>query len=934
MRMNTIQSAVELWQSLQSDASLELKRSADTPGRDIDVELSVKKAIKDEFEIEIGESSLEEWLGSDGGRTTMSVERLLVAVLQSQKDYAFMMKDLLELLVLANARRDRHTLGIEFKFEGVEDPIRYTLEHFRETVRRAQATLSTRYKVPSVDKLWDLCTVLRNATNSPWNLARTVGFPAVASPQKTGHAKLDQVLSEITQIAREYRELCRSVGNTREEVYAKAKDFLGNAPGQDQHVAALLAATPDFPDVSLLTSIENIGDGARGDVHYAAEIASRIDTTLASMPRSRDWVKTAYTELVEQLKLPIWRKRHELFSVWVGSVLLRTARANNESFQFLSADGVLSFAFGGSRLGTYTCDDTQFDIWAELRSPLVGTSAKRTEGIQPDFRVICPSLAAAVGEQTRFVLECKHYLVPSVKNFSDAAQDYAQSCPNAKVMLVNHGPINETATQAPVDPSLQNRIEFLGSITAASEDESNRLSATIALALFPSTANGVPSSMAESLPPSSEALAGRPPESSSALIERSIRQILDLEFGRLRQNDFEKVTEISIEGESSLQDLSALAKLTALESLSLANCDRIHDISAIAKLKKLTHLDLRGCNGVNDLAPLSSLRDLRTLRLAGCRQVVDIAPIWDMSNLVYLDLGECSGITNIEDLARLDSLRALDLSNTIGLTDLRPLKQLQQLDDLDLRGSPASDISALRRLQSLTTLRLDGCQNLRSIEPLYLLTNLTDLSLTECTALVELAGFAHAIELTRFLDLSGCTSLSDLEPIRPLTRLEHLDLSRCTSVRSIAPVSSLANLAKLDLFRCSQITDLSPLTELEELTSLNLSRCTGVSDFSLLASTKSLRVLKLNNCPQLGSVKDLAKIETLNYLSLSGCMNITDLQPLESLSNLTYLDVSGCPAAANVPKGLREREGIEIEYGQWVTARPWPLPQSPFLGDR
>lgn len=200
--MNTIQSAVELWQTLQSDASLELKRSADTPGRDIDVELSVKKAIKDEFEVEIGDSPLEEWLGSDAGRSTMSVERLLVAVLQSQKDYAFMMNDLLDLLVLANARRDRHTLGIEFKFDGVEDPIRYTLEHFRETVRRVQATLSTRYKVPSVDKLWELCSVLRNATNSAWNLAKPVGFPAVATPQKTGHAKLDQVLSEITQIGK------------------------------------------------------------------------------------------------------------------------------------------------------------------------------------------------------------------------------------------------------------------------------------------------------------------------------------------------------------------------------------------------------------------------------------------------------------------------------------------------------------------------------------------------------------------------------------------------------------------------------------------------------------------------------------------------------------------------------------------------------------
>ena len=130
-------------------------------------------------------------------------------------------------------------------------------------------------------------------------------------------------------------------------------------------------------------------------------------------------------------------------------------------FHYHVVDGCLSFALGGSRLATYVDNGEPFDVWAELRSALVGTSSKRKKGIQPDFRILRPALATSHPAATHLVLECKHYLAPSVANFSAAARDYAASRPAASVLVANHGPINPAALTAAVTSDLNSRFHEL-----------------------------------------------------------------------------------------------------------------------------------------------------------------------------------------------------------------------------------------------------------------------------------------------------------------------------------------------------------------------------------------------------------------------------------------------------------------------------------------
>lgn len=128
--MTALTSPPQLWHRLQTDAGLEIRRKSGVPGRDADVEISLKEALG----LSAHPGPLADWLDLDAAAPlpTMSIERFLVALLTSQRAYAFMMRDLLEMLADAGARRDSGTL-----------------EEFREVVERVENVLVSRFELPS-----------------------------------------------------------------------------------------------------------------------------------------------------------------------------------------------------------------------------------------------------------------------------------------------------------------------------------------------------------------------------------------------------------------------------------------------------------------------------------------------------------------------------------------------------------------------------------------------------------------------------------------------------------------------------------------------------------------------------------------------------------------------------------------------------------------
>jgi len=472
-----ITSPVDLWCALCKSAGLELRLPSGRPGRDADVEDGLRLALG----VPASAASLADWLAADAAssRPAVGTERLLVAVLESQDGYARMMRDILDLLVTAEARQASHTLSVEFKFDEVSSPIKATLEEFRATVNRIEHVLERRPILPNNN----LMGVLSNSLYAFFSYQYTENFPPLAALTMTGHAKLDAHLATIAALASGFQALWKQHGATRPQVGHAGHATLGD-PAAAVLRGQLYRAT-DCWELAVLSGAQTLAQqvvSGQMDPEAASELLS---TALRDIEWGENWVAHTIQDLLDVLHLPAWQRRHELYSVWVGTRLLKVVAQCAPDMHFHPVDNVLSFAFGGSRLATFNWNNKQFDVWAELRSALVGTSAKRTTAIQPDFRILQPSLAQPADLQTTYVLECKHYLAASVSNFTQAAADYARSCPKALVHLVNHGPADDTVMRAKLAVALQTRTRFIGDATPLEEAASQALSTAMRDAVFP-----------------------------------------------------------------------------------------------------------------------------------------------------------------------------------------------------------------------------------------------------------------------------------------------------------------------------------------------------------------------------------------------------------------------------------------------------------------
>ena len=481
--MSTLSSPHQLWRKLQADAGLELRRKKGAPGRDADVEDALRLALA----VPPKAASLDAWLAADAVSPSpfVTIEQLLVAVLTSQRGYASMMRDILDMLVTADAQHAHNSISAQFRFDQVSDPIRYTLAAFREAVERIENVLASRFELPVARRLWDLRRELGEiAPDNPKDFPPD--FPLVLDPPQTGHTRIDAAIGALTELAAEFRSWCSTFGETRQKAIAAVGRQYSNL--QDPAQSAIqdrVNASSDFWDVTVLDAVQQIARRIEDGSLAADNATRRLEPLLASIERRQHWITRTFSELLDVLNLPTWRHRHELYSVWVGSVLLRTAKTEADDIRFHPVGGILSFAFGGSRLATYDRDGEQFDVWAELRSALVGSSSKRKKGIQPDFRVLQAGIISSPNVATRLVLECKHYLNPHVSNFAQAAADYSRSCPAASVLVVNHGPADNDALLASVDLALRGRIKFIGDATADNERRSASIYSAIQQTLFP-----------------------------------------------------------------------------------------------------------------------------------------------------------------------------------------------------------------------------------------------------------------------------------------------------------------------------------------------------------------------------------------------------------------------------------------------------------------
>lgn len=248
----------------------------------------------------------------------------------------------------------------------------------------------------------------------------------------------------------------------------------------------------------------------------------------------------------------------------------------------------------------------------------------------------------------------------------------------------------------------------------------------------------------------------------------------------------------------------------------------------------------------------------------------------------------------------------LQSTEVSGACDLTGLEELYNLQDLTIEEGNLQDITQLEPLVHMVSLTITSNASLTDISPLKSMSRLRDLNLSYC-GVSDLSPLATCTEL-QSLNICG-NPIIDTYVIANLNSLQELYAADCP-VENWSGLSALTNLRMLHMSRTSfsDLNLLSGLTQLEELDLIE----TELDDLQALTYLEQLQILDLQDCrirdytalEQLSglvwlnlshtSFSDtglLSEMKDLETLILSGTQ-VRDLTPLLKLDHLQFLDIS------------------------------------------
>ncbi|HEX6084017.1 MAG TPA: hypothetical protein VF266_05800 [Thermoanaerobaculia bacterium] len=428
---------------------------------------------------------------------SLTVERFVSALLEALNPFSAMMSDLLTLFEKVHAKQTDNSLQVEFDFEHTPK-LSFDLRQFRDWIERVQKVREL-IRVPqwSYESLWKLSGVVRSSTRGgvtpdadPWlyEYFEERRWPEIELPSpSSGDLVFDATLRKVHEVWTTVVRETKKFGTDRNDIHDRARAVRANGEGAEDAWNIQFVGGVDHDNWAgsfaagmheKARHVRNLAEGERRA--FVDPIVAAVEGVFAGVPSSiveRDMLQKV---LIEFLNLPIWQRRHELYSAWVVTVLAEALRAHD--LRFHTDDGRLSFSFGGSHLATAEATVPRLHIWAELRSPLEKTSAlSGRNNIQPDYTLITDPITSAGSAVV--VVECKQYRRFSKSNFSKAVIDYAHGRPNAHVVLVNYGPTRDDfLSLLPADEA--NRISLIGHLRPGRAEERSRFLATVRKALL------------------------------------------------------------------------------------------------------------------------------------------------------------------------------------------------------------------------------------------------------------------------------------------------------------------------------------------------------------------------------------------------------------------------------------------------------------------
>ena len=256
---------------------------------------------------------------------------------------------------------------------------------------------------------------------------------------------------------------------------------------------------------------------------------------------------------------------------------------------------------------------------------------------------------------------------------------------------------------------------------------------------------------------------------------------------------------IEVNGATTLEWIRYLACWPSYgRSITLRN-------SSIASLQQMTNLpDLEKLHLVNlpvdDLSPLATLQHLHTLTLGDLPLLEDLSPLADFPQLTALTLGgHLPMVKDLSPLGKLQNLTTLHLNLHLHpdehhCNDLSFLATLRGLRTLFIQGHPTSSLTLP---SALTYLSLYLCPKLTDYAFLSALTNVTTLSLSSCAPIEDSTPLGNMTALSKLI--LRYTACRDCSPLANLPNLVDVALSRINEDMDLSPLAASRSLRRLSI---------------------------------------------------------------------------------------------------------------------------------------
>ena len=323
----------------------------------------------------------------------------------------------------------------------------------------------------------------------------------------------------------------------------------------------------------------------------------------------------------------------------------------------------------------------------------------------------------------------------------------------------------------------------------------------------------------------------------------------------------------------------------------------------------MQELDLSGNTFMQSLMPVSRLTNLKSLNIANT-EISFLQPIQGLANLESLNIAH-TYINSIEPLKEMTNLKQLNISNT-PVADLTPLVNDKSIEVIlaDSTVIGQKQVFALKENQRRVhviyqTEALTTWWN--SLDPIWQAIFRNAIGTQDQTP--------NALGLQRIVDLQEIEIGTDfpvtsLEPLTNFIWLERLTINN-QSVRDIEPLNNKEFLIELNV-QNNPISSLKPIESSTMLELLNIEN-TQIDDLGPLSKMNSLVTLNAGGTP-VKSLKPLSNLQRLENLFVNNT-NVKSLSPVEGIATLKQLKVYNTKVRTKSVEQLQQKRlDLNIMY--------------------